>query len=203
MIKIKICGLMRKEDVDAVNVALPDYIGFVFARSRRQIDVSQAKVLKAYLDHSIKTVGVFVNEDEGNIIKLCVSGVIDFIQLHGDEGEEYIMKLRDNVPNQIIKAFRIREQNDIIKAMQFPCDYFLLDTYHGGQYGGTGKAFDWSFITDITKPYFLAGGINIDNIDKAIDQCSPYCIDVSSGVETNGYKDQKKVIEIVARARQT
>jgi len=202
MAKIKICGLMREQDIDAVNTNLPDYIGFVFARSRRQIDVKKAKALKDCLNPSIKTVGVFVNEEINNIIKLCNTKVIDLIQLHGDENEDYIRKLKDYVPNKIIKAVRVRDQEDIKKAMKFSCDYLLLDTYQRGEYGGTGKAFDWSVIPEISKPYFLAGGINSGNIEQAVKQCNPYCIDVSSGVETNGYKDPEKIKEIVAKVKQ-
>ena len=202
MAKIKICGLMREQDIDAVNTNLPDYIGFVFARSKRQIDVKKAKALKDCLNPSIKTVGVFVNEEINNIIKLCNTKVIDLIQLHGDENEDYIRKLKDYVPNKIIKAVRVRDQEDIKKAMKFSCDYLLLDTYQRGEYGGTGKAFDWSVIPEISKPYFLAGGINSGNIEQAVKQCNPYCIDVSSGVETNGYKDPEKIKEIVAKVKQ-
>jgi len=202
MAKIKICGLMREQDIDAVNTNLPDYIGFVFARSRRQIDVKKAKALKDCLNPSIKTVGVFVNEEINNIIKLCNTKVIDLIQLHGDENEDYIRKLKDYVPNKIIKAVRVRDQEDIKKAMKFSCDYLLLDTYQRGEYGGTGKTFDWSVIPEISKPYFLAGGINSGNIEQAVKQCNPYCIDVSSGVETNGYKDPEKIKEIVAKVKQ-
>jgi len=202
MAKIKICGLMREQDIDAVNTNLPDYIGFVFARSKRQIDVKKAKALKDCLNPSIKTVGVFVNEEINNIIKLCNTKVIDLIQLHGDENEDYIRKLKDYVPNKIIKAVRVRDQEDIKKAMKFSCDYLLLDTYQRGEYGGTGKTFDWSVIPEISKPYFLAGGINSGNIEQAVKQCNPYCIDVSSGVETNGYKDPEKIKEIVAKVKQ-
>jgi len=202
MAKIKICGLMREQDIDAVNTSLPDYIGFVFAGSKRRIDEGKAKVLKDCLNPSIKTVGVFVNEDIKNIIKLCNIDVIDLIQLHGDENEDYIRKLKDCVPNKIIKAIRVRDQEDIKKAMEFSCDYLLLDTYQIGEYGGTGKAFDWSVIPEISKPYFLAGGINSSNIEQAIKQCNPYCIDVSSGVETNGYKDPEKIKEIIAKIKQ-
>ena len=202
MAKIKICGLMREQDIDAVNTALPDYIGFVFARSKRQIDEKKAKALKACLNPFIKAVGVFVNEEIKNVIKLCNSHVIDMIQLHGDENEDYIKRLKNCVSNKIIKAIRVKDLEDIKKAMEFSCDYLLFDAYHEGKYGGTGKTFDWSMIPDINKPYFLAGGINSDNIVQAIEQHSPYCIDVSSGVETNGYKDPEKIMDIVARAKQ-
>lgn len=201
MAKIKICGLMREQDIAAVNTALPDYIGFVFARSKRQIDVKKAKALKACLNPSIKAVGVFVNEEIINIIKLCSSHVIDLIQLHGDENEDYIKRLKNSVSNKIIKAIRVKDPEDIKKAMEFSCDYLLFDAYHEGKYGGIGKTFDWSMIPDIKKPYFLAGGINPGNIIQAIKHHNSYCIDVSSGVETDGYKDPKKIMDVVAKVR--
>ncbi|NMA64764.1 MAG: phosphoribosylanthranilate isomerase [Clostridiaceae bacterium] len=202
MAKIKICGLTRIMDIEAVNKTLPDYIGFVFARSKRQINENKAKVLKAYLNPSIKTVGVFVNEEIENIIKLCKSGVIDIIQLHGDEDEDYVNELKKHISNNIIKAIRVKSKQDIRDALEFPCDYLLLDTYHEKKYGGIGKTFDWSYITDLNKPYFLAGGINSTNVIRAIRHHKPYCIDVSSGVEVNGYKDPAKIMEMVAMVRQ-
>lgn len=202
MTKIKICGLMRDNDIQAVNAALPDYIGFVFAKSRRQIDEKRAAAMKACLNPSIKAVGVFVNESMKRITKLCDSQVIDLIQLHGDETEDYIKDLKYFVSNKIIKAVRVRSTEDIERAMLLPCDYLLLDAYYEGKYGGIGKAFDWSLIPIISKPFFLAGGIHSDNIARAIEKHNPYGIDVSSGVETDGYKDPEKIMEIVARARQ-
>lgn len=201
MAKIKICGLTRKQDIDAVNAALPDYVGFVFARSKRQIDEEKAKLLKERLNPLIKAVGVFVNEEIERIIKLCNTRVIDLIQLHGDESEDYIKKLKNYVSNEIIKAIRIKGPDDIKKAMEISCDYLLFDAYHEKEYGGTGKTFDWSVIPRINKPFFLAGGINSSNIAKAIEHHNPYCIDVSSGVETNGCKDPKKIMNIVSLVR--
>ena len=201
MSKIKICGLTREQDIDAVNEALPDYIGFVFAKSKRQINEKKAKVLKGRLSPFIKAVGIFVNEEIENVIKTCDSQVIDLIQLHGDEGEDYIKRLRDYVSNKIIKAVRVKDLNDIKKAMEFSCDYLLFDAYHEKEYGGTGKTFDWSIIPYINKPFFLAGGINSYNIIHAIKCLSPYCIDISSGAETDGYKDPKKIIDIVGKVR--
>jgi len=149
MAKIKICGLTRRQDIDAVNKALPDYIGFVFAKSRRQLDEKQAKGLKAYLNPAIKAVGVFVNEEIGTIARLCREGVIDLIQLHGDEDEDYIKKLRGLVPNKIIKAVRVKNQDDIKMAMDFSCDYLLFDAYQEGFYGGLGRTFDWSLVIGV------------------------------------------------------
>ncbi|MDI9513744.1 MAG: phosphoribosylanthranilate isomerase [Clostridiaceae bacterium] len=201
MARIKICGLMRDEDIYAVNRVLPDYIGFVFAKSRRQVDGERAKAMKALLNPSIKAVGVFVNEEMDRIIQLCESGAIDLVQLHGDENGDYIKALKSRVPNRIIKAVRVRSPEDVKRAVEFSCDYLLLDTWHEQHYGGTGNVFDWSLVPKTIKPFFLAGGINSANIAQAIEKLSPYAVDVSSGVETDGYKDPAKILEIVSRAR--
>jgi len=199
--KIKICGLTRQQDIDAVNAIIPDYIGFIFAKSRRQVNMDTAKALKDNLSPSIKAVGVFVNEEIEQIVILCNSNIIDIIQLHGDEDTDYIRRLKLLVPNKIIKAIRVKALDDIKKANEFPCDYLLLDTYQENQYGGSGKTFDWSVISNINKPYFLAGGIHSGNILNAQELCNPYCFDVSSGVETDGYKDATKMIDIVSKIR--
>ncbi|MDF2942103.1 MAG: N-(5-phosphoribosyl)anthranilate isomerase [Herbinix sp.] len=201
MIKIKICGLSRKVDIDMVNTVLPDYIGFVFANSKRQVNDSIAEELKALLNPDIKAVGVFVNDDIDHIIRLCTSGIIDIVQLHGEEDMNYILKLKTLISNPIIKAVRVRNLEDITIASKLPCDYLLLDAYKQDQYGGIGEAFDWTMITKINKPFFLAGGIRTDNVKKAILIAHPYCIDVSSGVETEGWKDQDKVLDIVTKVR--
>ena len=153
MARIKICGLMREQDIDAVNTALPDYIGFVFAKSKRQIDEAAAISLKNLLHPAIKAVGVFVNEDIGKIIRLCNLRVIDLIQLHGDENEDYIKMLKNHVPNKIIKAVRVRSLDDVERAVDFSSDHLLFDAYHEGIYGGLGKTFDWSLIHGVRKPF--------------------------------------------------
>lgn len=201
MSKIKICGLTRRRDIDTVNAALPDYIGFVFAKSRRQIDEEGAATLKGALNPFIKAVGVFVNEDMERIRRLSRLKIIDIIQLHGDEDIEYIKRLKDLVPNEIIKALRIRTSKDVRSALNLPCDYLLFDTWHDGLYGGTGAAFDWSIIGDIKRPYFLAGGINLGNAAEAIKKYNPYSIDISSGVESEGLKDPNKINKIVSIVR--
>jgi phosphoribosylanthranilate isomerase len=203
MSKIKICGLTRIEDIEAVNEALPDFVGFVFAKSKRQVSDIVAENLKSHLNPFIKAVGVFVNDDIEHIVHLCNLKIIDMVQLHGDESEEYIKNLRKYIPNEIIKAVRVKKFNDIKMADEFSSDYLLFDAYHEKQYGGSGITFDWSLISTITvnKPYFLAGGINSKNILVAQNLCSPYCMDVSSGVETNGFKDKEKIIKIVTKIR--
>jgi phosphoribosylanthranilate isomerase len=201
MAKIKICGLSRPVDIETVNEALPDYIGFVFAESRRQVGEHTAKSLKELLDPRIRAVGVFVNEDMDKIIRLCRLGIIDIIQLHGDESEDYLADLRKEVSNPVIGAVRVRSAWDIIEAENRACDYLLLDAYKDNRYGGSGEVFDWSVITRLEKPFFLAGGIHAENVIAAIRSSNPYCIDVSSGVETGGFKDRNKIIDIVTKVR--
>lgn len=201
MSKIKICGLSRESDILAVNIAKPDFIGFVFAENRkRTVSFETALNLKKKLDKSIKAVGVFLNNDMELIVSLVQSEIIDIVQLHGDETEEYIRTLKKMINVPIIRAVRVKCTEDILKADRLDVDYLLLDTYTKSEYGGTGKTFDWSMIPKISKPYFLAGGLNIDNISSA-NKIGAYCLDVSSGVETDGRKDEQKIIEIVNRIR--
>ena len=157
MIKIKICGLTRKEDIEAVNRWLPDCAGFVFARSRRRVTPEQAAVLKAALDPRIKAVGVFVNEPLPSIVRLCDSGVIDMAQLHGDESAAYIRKLKEQIDIPLIKTVRVRCAEQVRQAEKLSCDLLLLDTYQKGQYGGVGKTFDYALIPFLQKRFFLAG----------------------------------------------
>ena len=196
MSKIKICGLSRECDIDFVNMALPDYIGFVFAKSPRQVSFDTARKLKSKLDKSIKSVGVFVNESAENIKKIADSKTIDVIQLHGDEDDEFIKKIKSLCGLPIIKAVRVESTEDILAWDSSSADYLLLDNGKGG----TGKAFDHSLICKTKKPIFLAGGISADNIEQALEY-SPYCIDVSSGAETNGVKDELKIKALVEKVR--
>jgi len=195
--KIKICGLFQREDIDYVNEALPDYIGFVFARSRRQVSAEQAENLRKNLDAGIHTVGVFVDAPIEDAVSLLKNGVIDIAQLHGSEDEEYMLRLKSETHSQIIKAIRVESEEDILNAQNSPADFLLLD--HGA--GGTGEAFDWKLIRECRKPYFLAGGIHAGNINQAIETGNPFAIDLSSGVETNGVKDKDKILDIIRRVR--
>ena len=200
MAKIKICGLRRQEDIEIVNRYKPDYIGFVFAKSKRQVNDLEASELKSGLSPEIKAVGVFVNDDINHITELVKNNVIDIVQLHGDEGEEYIKKLKNKISVPVIKAVRVRTYEDIKEKSEYPVEYLLLDSYSKNAYGGTGEGFDISLIEDMERPYFLAGGVNDNNISDIIKKANPYCIDLSSGVETDGFKDEtkiKNVIEIV------
>lgn len=196
MIKIKICGLFRFQDILAVNDTLPDYAGFVFAESRRKVSYEKAAALKSLLDPRIQAVGVFVDADPQEIIRLCKAGVIDLIQLHGREDAAYIEALRRAVPHPIIKAVGVESSQQILEAQALPCDYLLLDSPGGG----TGKGFDHSMIPPLEKPFFLAGGLNAGNLRKAA-ACRPFALDVSSGAETNGLKDPDKIKELVEIVR--
>jgi len=189
--KIKICGLKNSVDVDYVNEAMPDYIGFVFAESKRRISPETATEFKNRLNPKITAVGVFVNTEISSISQLYNSGVINVAQLHGSESEAYINELKETCDIPVIKAINV-EVNPPANA-----DYLLFDNGKGG----SGESFDWNLIPKCSKDYFLAGGINLDNIKKAI-KLKPYGIDLSSGTETNGKKDREKIIQLVQIARE-
>ena len=201
MTKIKICGLTRKRDIESVNRWLPDYAGFVFSQSSRRVMPEQAGLLKAGLDPRIKAVGVFVNEPVCFIVKLCNAGVIDVVQLHGDESEEYVRELKHQTDCLIIKAVRVQSAEQVLRAEKLSCDFLLMDTYQKGQYGGSGKTFDYSMIPFLNKRFFLAGGLENSNIVQAIEKCRPYGVDLSSGVETDGIKDENKISQIIQKVR--
>lgn len=201
MTKVKICGLTRREDVVAVNAVRPEYIGFIFAQSRRQIDLPAAVRLKSALNKEIKAVGVFVNEKIEMIEQVVREQVIDAVQLHGYEETAYLERLRARVNVPVIKAVRVQSSQQIQYFSGFPCDYLLLDAYVRGERGGSGKTFDWGMIPKLQKPYFLAGGLDSRTVAKAIELLHPYCVDVSSGVETNGLKDSNKIEEFVNQVR--
>ena len=209
MTKIKICGLKRIEDIQYVNETKPDYAGFVFAGTKRKISFEDAARLKSFLDKDIKAVGVFVNEKIDNIIKLCAENVVDFIQLHGDEDEPYIYRLKERMDKPVIKAVKIQSSKfkvtpqvsspkvligdtSSLKLQSSNADFILFDSG-----AGSGETFDWSLVKRYDKPFFLAGGLNEDNIEKALKTLSPYCVDLSSGVETDGLKDFEKIKKII------
>lgn len=199
--KIKICGLRTQEDIRIVNREKPDYAGFVFAPGKRQIDISQAKILKSFLEPEITAVGVFVNAPFEEVCAIADKNILDCIQLHGDEDETYIRHLRELTDKPVIKAIRVRNTKDIRKGDHLPCDYLLLDAYQKEQYGGSGHTFDWSMIPKMTKPFFLAGGISERNLEEAIQTYQPFALDVSSSVETAGKKDADKVKRIIELVR--
>lgn len=198
MIKIKFCGLKRIEDIEAANEIKPDYIGFVFAKkSRRYIDFEEAAKLKKVLKPDIKAVGVFVDEEPEVIAKLYKEGVIDVAQLHGNEDEIYIKKLKELADIEIIKAFGVTSKEDVLKAEKSSADLILLD----GKSAGSGKIFDWSLLEAVKRPYILAGGLNRKTVEEALEKLSPYGVDVSSWIETEGLKDAGKMKEFADYVR--
>ena len=197
MTKIKLCGLSRPCDIETANILKPEYIGFVFyKKSRRFVSPEKAAELKKMLDFDIKAVGVFVNEDVNAVAELLKNGIIDIAQLHGSENEDYIKALRRLCENPIIQAFRIGNESDITAAERSSADFVLLDSG-----AGTGTVFDWKMIKNIKRPYFLAGGLSPENVEDAIDELTPYAVDVSSGIETDGFKDKIKMAAFVAAVR--
>ena len=197
MTKIKLCGLSRACDIEAVNELNPEYIGFVFApKSKRYVSPEQAAELKQFLISDIKAVGVFVNEEIGTVSELLNRDIIDMAQLHGAESEEYIGKLRAHTDKPIIKAFRIESEQDIAKANASTADCVLVDSG-----AGTGTVFDWNLLKNIKRPYFLAGGLDTENVSEAIKELKPFAVDVSSGIETNEVKDKTKMAAFVAAVR--
>lgn len=198
MTKLKLCGLARICDIEAANRLNPEYIGFVFAKkSRRYVDPAQARELRARLDKGISPVGVFVNESPEAIADLVRSGIIDVVQLHGSEDEDFLRKLRELVSCPMIKAFSVKTPQDVRIACESSADLILLDS--GG--GGTGTVFDWDLLEPIRRPWFLAGGLSPENAADAIRRLAPYGVDVSSGIETDGVKDIQKMNDFVRAVR--
>jgi phosphoribosylanthranilate isomerase len=201
LMKIKICGISRDEDIDYINEAMPDYTGFVFAQSKRKVSPAQATKLRRRLVEGIVPVGVFVNAPVEEIIALYRDGVISIAQLHGNEDENYIKRLKeasakDRTPVPVIKVIRGGELAQGT-ALTTDADYYLIDSG-----AGSGLSFDWKVLKSrqFDKPWFLAGGINADNITEAMSY-QPFCIDISGGAETDGVKDRKKIVQLTAMAR--
>ena len=213
--RIKICGLSREQDIDYVNEARPDYCGFVFAESRRQVFPTQAARLRKRLSDVIPAVGVFVNAPIGEITALYRDGVINIAQLHGGEDEGYIARLKEasgNTPIPVIKVIKSTSFNNLSRRhgdhkenlnLNSPCPPCLRENYYLIDSGaGSGETFDWDLLKslEIDKPWFLAGGINLDNIEQAA-AINPFGIDISSGAETDGVKDREKIAQLVAAVR--
>lgn len=207
MVKVKFCGIRRAEDVEAVNRLKPDFAGFVLAKSKRQVTLEQASYFKLILDKDIKTVAVLVNMHVEEAASLANSGIVDMLQLHGDENADYIAKLKKLTKAKIIKAIRLQpggaEQNAELMAQAGLADYYLFDTFIPDTYGGTGKTFSLSLLNglNIDKPFFLAGGLDSENVSDIVQEVQAdaalhpffYGIDVSSGIEINGFKDSLKM----------
>lgn len=197
MTKIKLCGLSRPCDIHMANELKPDYIGFVFAeKSKRYVTPEKAAQLKALLETEIKAVGVFVDADVDLAAELLNRRIIDIAQLHGNEDEAYIKRLRQRTDHPIIRAFQIKTQTDIAKAERCSADHVLLDSG-----AGTGVVFDWSLLKNVKRPFFLAGGLSPDNVGEAVGLLHPYAVDISSGIETDGLKDREKAAAFIAAVR--
>ena len=197
--KLKLCGLRRPEDIEMTNLAKPDYAGFICAPTRRYVSPSAVRELCAGLDPAIKKVGVFVNEPVGMLVTAAKISGVDVVQLHGDETADYIAALRKRFSGEIWKAVRVRAPEDVKKAELLPADMLLYDSFVPGEYGGTGKRANLAAITCAgpTKPFFLAGGINSENLEEILSETEPFGIDVSSGFETGGVKDGAKLTEFM------
>ena len=200
--KVKMCGISKVETIPAVVEAKPDYMGLVFAPSKRQVTVEQAKTLVEALHKqckeqndtvSIKTVGVFVNETLDNLVTIANEANLDVVQLHGDEDEAFIQSLKERTNVEVWKAVQIRSAADAEAWIDSSADMLLFDAYHKDERGGTGEVFDWSCLDAFERPFMLAGGIDCTNVARAIRTVRPYGIDISSGIETNGVKDDEKI----------
>ena len=189
--KIKFCGLRREEDISYVRELKADYAGFIMSpRFWRYVAPEDVKRLRTGLEPVTQVVGVFVDEDVSYVSECINGGIIDIAQLHGNESEEYIEELRQLTCGKavITKVFIIKSDDDIAKAKASSADYILLDSGTG-----TGKTFDWTLIRDIGRDYFLAGGLNPDNVKEVVQKFEPFAVDVSSGVETDKIKDFNKM----------
>ena len=216
--KIKFCGLRRPEDIEYANQTRPDYIGFVFAKSKRQVSPELAGQLGLGLAEGLKKVGVFVNAPLEEILEAVRLAKLDVVQLHGDEGPEEIRAVKEalvgvstvtigKIP-EIWKAVRTTDAAVLLAADGLEVDRLLLDAFTPGMAGGTGVVADWNMIRGVkgqlTKPFFLAGGLNAGNLEEAVYAVEPYGIDLSSGIETDGFKDLSKmeaIIKIIERVR--
>lgn len=215
--KIKFCGLFRECDIDYANALKPDFIGFIFAEhSKRFVDFTIAKHLKSRLDFGIKAVGVFVDSPVERVCEALSEGIIDVVQLHGNENSAYISVLKAcmqsdlGAESPIIKAIQVSDSHSFAQSLessaQSGADFILLDSPNAG----SGKAFDWNalaqnlqsqdFAREFQTRFFLAGGVNVENIQSAI-ALKPFCIDISSGIESNGVKDFAKMQTIINAIR--
>ena len=199
MTKIKICGLRRPRDIEAVNAARPDFAGFVVEvpGSRRSVDKRELRELAGRLEEGILSVGIFVNAPPELVAELLEEGTLDLAQLHGQEDEIYMAELRRLTEKPLIQAFSIQTGQDAEQALESRADYLLLDQGRGG----TGQTFDWSLLPEINRPFFLAGGLGEENLERAIRQVRPWAVDLSSSLETDGQKDPEKILRAVELVR--
>lgn len=203
MTKIKICGITNKIDAVAATELCVDSLGFVFYdKSKRYVTPPMAEDIINELPAGMAKVGVFVNETKENVIKIAEDTLLDTLQFHGDEPPEYCRSFSPKY--KVIKAFRLKDKSDLKKVNDYDTDYYLFDTYESGSAGGTGKRFDWSILKDfeILKPMILSGGLDPENVARAIKEVAPYGVDVSSGVESApGKKDMKLLKRFVENVR--
>ncbi|MFC2947508.1 phosphoribosylanthranilate isomerase [Virgibacillus sediminis] len=198
--KVKICGIKTVAAAHSAVQAGADFIGFVFAPSKRRITPEDAALIAHSLPSQVKTVGVFVNESTENILQIASQVGLDYIQLHGDEPEQKAAEL----PYKVIKAFPFKEE-EINRITGYSCDYYLIDSPKGNNRGGNGTTFNWALTEKLPvsrKKTILAGGLTPENIQQAIKMVNPAAVDVSSGVETNGEKDPTKIRKFIKNAKQ-
>lgn len=198
MTRIKICGLRRPQDIEAVNAAGADFAGFVIEaeRSRRSVSRREARILAKKLRKEIFSVGVFVDASPDLVAELLEEGTIHMAQLHGQEDEDYIFCLRQLTDKPLIQAFSIQTEEDVGRALESTADYLLFDQGRGG----TGESFDWGLLPELSRPFFLAGGLGESNLEQAVRRVKPWAVDVSSSLETEGKKDPEKIRRIVELA---
>lgn len=197
MTKIKMCGLSRICDIDYANEVKPDFVGFVFAeKSKRYVSPEKALELRKNLDKNIIPVGVFVNAERDFIAGIVKNKIIDVVQLHGTEDEQYINELRKIITIPVIQAFKVCTPEDINKAIKSTADYILLDSG-----SGSGKTFDHSLIQNINRLYFLAGGLTPENVGEISGRLQPYAVDASSSLETDGHKNLDKMTAFAKAVR--
>jgi phosphoribosylanthranilate isomerase len=196
MTKIKICGIARLEDIDYVNELQPEYVGFVFAKSKRRLDVDEAINLIRNLRLDIKKVGVFVDEDPLKVLETAENVKLQVLQFHGHEDQEYINKFKGF---EIWKALKINNSQSITEMSNYKCAKFLLDN----SIAGSGESFNWELARGKIdgSSVMLAGGLTAQNVQKGIMLLNPYGVDVSTGVETNGYKDYEKTKKFIKKVR--
>ena len=192
MTKVKICGLSTKEAVKTAVSAGADYIGFVFAPSKRQVTVEQAIDLAKFIPSHIQKVGVFVSPSRAELLEAIEKVGLDLVQVHG----QVVDKLFENLPCGSIQAVQVDGDGHVPNSQ---ADYLLFDA----PVAGSGQTFDWGQLdtTELSQPFFIAGGLNEDNVARAIQHFSPFAVDVSSGVETDGQKDQEKIRRFIERAK--
>ena len=195
--ELKICGLKRLEDIIAVNRHGADYAGFVFfQKSKRYVDPYKANELISLLRADIRPVGVFMDEPIDNVVRIARLTGVELVQLHGHESEEYVEYIKRTLDRPVIKAYKASEEGALEKAANSNADYIMIDSG-----AGSGKKFDWSILKEFKRDYFLAGGLDPESVGEAIRMLEPFAVDVSSGVETDGIKDENKIAEFINAVR--